>query len=84
MTPGPAAEHTLGREEDWWQAVPHQDVIGACGPRAGGRTTCSINLGAAWLGSAAAWKSHQGESGDERASGLSSLNAGKDWKEAIR
>lgn len=58
MTPGPAAEHTPGREEDWWQAVPHQDVIGACGPRAGGRTTCSINLGAAWLGSAAAWKSH--------------------------
>ena len=39
------------------------------------------------FGISAAWKSHQRESpeiGDERASGLSSLNAGKDWKEAIR
>lgn len=58
MTPGQQLNITLGREEDWWQAVPHQDVIVACGPRAGGGTTCSINLGAAWLGSVAAWKSH--------------------------
>ena len=39
------------------------------------------------FGIPAAWKSYQREgpqSGDERASGLSSLNAGKDWKEAIR
>lgn len=36
------------------------------------------------FGISVAWKSHQRESGDERASGLSSLNAGKDWKEAIR
>ena len=21
MTPGPAAEHTLGREESWWRAA---------------------------------------------------------------